>query len=107
MPDPAPSVLFLDIPQGRHLHREAAAGYGTIGAALQRRAPRSTDWIRGAERRGIDLNDYPAVKRWHDAMAARPAVQRGVAVLAEHQRRGQITDAERENYFGKTQFQAR
>jgi GST-like protein len=45
---------------------------------------RSTDAIRGAERRGIDLNDYPAVKRWHDAMAVRPAVQRGVAVLAEH-----------------------
>jgi GST-like protein len=64
-------------------------------------------WIRGAERRNIDLNDYPHVKRWHDAVAARPAVQRGVAVLAEHQRRGQITDAERENYFGKTQFQAR
>ncbi|HYM71357.1 MAG TPA: glutathione binding-like protein [Stellaceae bacterium] len=64
-------------------------------------------WIRGAERRNIDLNDYPHVKRWHDAVAARPAVQRGVAVLAEHQRRGQITDAERENYFGKTQFRAR
>ncbi|HZK90594.1 MAG TPA: glutathione S-transferase N-terminal domain-containing protein [Stellaceae bacterium] len=64
-------------------------------------------WIRGAERRNIDLNDYPGVKRWHDSMASRPAVQRGVAVLAENQRRGQITDKERENYFGKTQFQAR
>jgi GST-like protein len=64
-------------------------------------------WIRGAERRNIDLADYPSVKRWHDEMAARPAVQRGVAVLAEHSWRGPINDAERENYFGKTQFAAR
>ena len=64
-------------------------------------------WIRNPDRRGIDLAAYPNVKRWHDAMAARPAVQRGVQVLAENQRKGQITDAERENYFGKTQFSAR
>jgi GST-like protein len=64
-------------------------------------------WVRLPERRGIDLNDYPAVKRWHDAIAARPAVQRGVEVLSERQRRGAISDAERENLFGKTQFQAR
>ena len=64
-------------------------------------------WIRNPDRRGIDLAAYPNVKRWHDAVAARPAVQRGVQVLAENQRKGQITDAERENYFGKTQFSAR
>ena len=64
-------------------------------------------WIRGAERRNIDLADYPSVKRWHDEIAARPAVQRGVAVLADRARQGEITDEERENYFGKTQFAAR
>ena len=64
-------------------------------------------WIRGAERRNIDLGEFPSVKRWHDEIAARPAVQRGVAVLAEHQRQGQITEKERENYFGRTQFAAR
>ena len=64
-------------------------------------------WIRNADRRGIDLAAYPAVKRWHDAIASRPAVQRGVAVLADSQRRGPLTDAERENMFGKTQFAAR
>jgi GST-like protein len=64
-------------------------------------------WIRNPERRNIDLNDYPHVKRWHDAIAARPAVQRGVAVLAENQRKGAMTDAERENMFGKTQFAVR
>ena len=65
-------------------------------------------WIRNPDRRGIDLAaSYPNIKRWHDAVAARPAVQRGVAVLSENQRRGGITDEERENYFGKTQFSAR
>jgi GST-like protein len=64
-------------------------------------------WIRNADRRGVDLGVYPAVKRWHDAIAARPAVRRGVEVLADRQRRGPMSDVERENMFGKTQFAAR
>lgn len=64
-------------------------------------------WVRNPDRRGIDLAHYPAVKRWHDAIAARPAVQRGVAVLADQQRRGAMTDAERENLFGARQFAMR
>ena len=64
-------------------------------------------WIRNPDRRKIDLDEYPNLKRWHDAIAARPAVQRGVAVLAEKQRKGQITDKERDIMFGQTQFAAR
>jgi GST-like protein len=64
-------------------------------------------WVRNPDRRGIDLAEYPSVKRWHDAIAARPAVHRGVAVLADRQRQGMISDTERENLFGKTQFAAR
>ncbi len=64
-------------------------------------------WVRNPERRGVDLADYPHVQRWHDAIAARPAVQRGVEVLAEHRRQGAISDKEREIMFGKTQFAAR
>jgi GST-like protein len=63
--------------------------------------------VRNPERRGIDLADYPAVRRWHDAIAARPAVQRGVAVLSERQRQGPMTDEQREIMFGKKQFAAR
>ncbi len=57
-------------------------------------------WIRRgrAERRNIDLAEYPSVKRWHDEMAARPAVQRGLAVLADGRGQRPITEAERENY---------
>lgn len=64
-------------------------------------------WVRNPQRRGIDLADYPAVQRWHDTIAARPAVQRGVAVLSESQRQGGITETERENMFGSTQFAVR
>ena len=43
-------------------------------------------------------------RRWFDAIAARPAVQRGVEVLAEP--RKPITDDKaREILFGKTQYQ--
>jgi len=64
-------------------------------------------WIRNPELRSINLSDYPDVQRWHDAMAVRPAVQRGVAVLADKKRKGKMTDAEREVMFGKMQFAVR
>jgi GST-like protein len=64
-------------------------------------------WARNPENRGVDVVEFPHLKRWLDAVAARPAVQRGVEVLAERRRKGTITDAEREVMFGKTQFAAR
>jgi len=62
---------------------------------------------RFAERGSLDLAEYPAVKRWHDEMMARPAVQRGLAVLAGVQPDRQISETERENTFGATQFTPR
>lgn len=64
-------------------------------------------WLRFPERRGIDLAEYPHVKRWFDAIDARPAVRRGCAVLADKVRQGPISDAQREVMFGKTQFARR
>jgi GST-like protein len=64
-------------------------------------------WARNPDRRGVTLDELPNLKRWLDAVAARPAVQRGVQVLAERQRQGQISDAERDVLFGKTQFARR
>jgi GSH-dependent disulfide-bond oxidoreductase len=64
-------------------------------------------WVRNPDRRGINLADYSNVERWHDAIAARPAVQRGAQVLSEHQRKGQMTDEERDILFGDTQFAKR
>lgn len=37
-------------------------------------------WSRSIERQGHKLADYPNVKRWYEAIDARPAVQRGLKV---------------------------
>ncbi|HEY8613328.1 MAG TPA: glutathione binding-like protein [Roseomonas sp.] len=67
----------------------------------------SFPWVRSPERRGIAIAEFPAVGRWLEAIAARPAVQRGLAVLADQQRQGPMSDKERENLFGSTQFARR
>ncbi len=40
-------------------------------------------WIRPYRWQGQDLADYPAIRRWYDAIRERPAVGRGLAVLSE------------------------
>lgn len=37
-------------------------------------------WVARFEWHKVDLADFPAVKRWFDQIAARPAVQKGMAV---------------------------
>ena len=37
-------------------------------------------WVARHEWHKVDLNDFPGVKRWYDAISARPAVQRGMNV---------------------------
>lgn len=38
-------------------------------------------WLHAAAMEAIDLEAYPATKRWHDRIAARPAVERGMALM--------------------------
>ena len=63
-------------------------------------------WLRSWQNQGIDWADFPHLKRWFDRVAARPAVQRGVEVLAGL-RKPFRTDAEREVLFGATQYERR
>jgi GSH-dependent disulfide-bond oxidoreductase len=63
-------------------------------------------WLRSWENQGITLTDFPHLKAWFDAIAARPAVQRGVKVLAEL-RKPLTSDASRDILFGKTQYEKR
>ncbi len=37
-------------------------------------------WVVRYDWQGQDLNDYPNVKRWFEAVGKRPAVERGAAV---------------------------
>ncbi len=63
-------------------------------------------WLRNWQNQGIDWADFPHLKVWFDTIASRPAVQRGVAVLADA--RKPITDDQsREVLFGKTQYEKR
>ena len=63
-------------------------------------------WLRSYERQGQDLGDFPHVKRWFEAIDARPAVQRGLRVLSEHQRKKPgFDDKESEVLCGKTPYQ--
>lgn len=63
-------------------------------------------WLRSWQNQGIDWADYPHLKKWFDAIAARPAVQRGVQVLAD-QRKPLVDDKARDNMFGAAQYQKR
>jgi GST-like protein len=63
-------------------------------------------WLRNWANQGIDWADYPHLKLWFDSIGARPAVKRGVEVLAGL--RKPITDDKaREILFGNTQYKKR
>lgn len=53
----------------------------------------------------IEADAFPHVKRWGEEIAARPAVQRGVAVLADDMKVGNPTDETYKNMFGSGQFE--
>ena len=63
-------------------------------------------WLRSWKNQGIDWNEFPHLKGWFDEIAARPAVQRGVEVLASL-RKPLAGDKEREVLFGAMQYQRR
>ena len=63
-------------------------------------------WLRSWKNQGIDWNDYPNLKGWFDEIGARPAVVRGVEVLAA-QRKPLLDDKAREVMFGQTQYERR
>jgi GST-like protein len=63
-------------------------------------------WLRNWKNQGIELADYPRLKAWFEKIEQRPAVQRGVQVLADL-RRPITDDKAREVLFGKTQYERR
>jgi len=60
-------------------------------------------WTRSHANQGVDLANYPNVKRWFDALDARPAVQRGLKLLADR-RKAVMDEKARETLFGATQY---
>lgn len=60
-------------------------------------------WLRSWKNQGVEMADYPHLKGWFDEIAKRPAVQRGVEVLAGA-RRPLTDDKAREVLFGERQL---
>ena len=55
--------------------------------------------------RASSCADYPNVKRWFDAIAARPAVERGLSVFADKVRNAPMDAKAKEILFGAAQYQ--
>ena len=64
----------------------------------------SYSWTLVFDYLGIDMRDFRSVLRWQTAMGHRPAVQRGMALLAEFRQAPEQLDKEaRQSLFGKPQ----
>ena len=61
-------------------------------------------WLRNWKNQGMDWADYPYLKAWFDKIGERPAVKRGVEVLA-HLRKPLVDDKARDTLFGAGQLQ--
>ncbi len=96
---------------------EAKRLYGVIDKQLSQHAYLAGDeytiadiatfpWLRSWKNQGIDWADYPHAKRWFDEISERPAVKRGVEVLADL-RKPLTDDKARDILFGSTQYQKR
>ena len=88
--------------------QEVARLYGVMDRALAERPYLAGDysiadmaawpWVRPWSRQGVDITEFPNVQRWMDAIAARPAAVRAVAVGAELVR--PLDDEARKSLFG-------
>ena len=59
-------------------------------------------WTVSHERQGIDLADYPNVKRWYDTIAARPATARAYARAEEINTESTMSEEAKKVLFGQT-----
>lgn len=92
--------------------KETARLYGVLDKRLADRAFVAGDdysiadmasypWIVPYERQGQDLNDFPNLKRWFDAIAARPATARAYAIPDRFKDLPEASEEERRrNLFG-------
>ncbi len=112
-PEPIPYAIDRYTKEARRLysvidHRLSQTPY-LAGDAYSLADIATYPWLRPYKWQGQDIEEWPNLKRWYDAVRARPAVQRGLAVLSEKvDRNNAKPDAERwQNLFGDTQFSQR
>lgn len=61
----------------------------------------SYPWIVPHQKQGMDLDDFPNVKRWFEAVAARPAVKRAYEIAKRVNTAPVVTDESRSILFGQ------
>ncbi|TDQ83836.1 GST-like protein [Dongia mobilis] len=106
-PEPLPYAIERYTNEATRLYRvldqrlatSAYLGGGEYGIADIATFP----WIRSWEKQGQDLAAHPHLQRWFEAIAARPAVERGLRVLSDRSRSQPITAQERDILFGARQ----
>jgi GST-like protein len=66
-------------------------------------------WIRPHKWQGKNIAEFPNLARWYQELGARPAVQRGLAILEERlaKNRGKPSGASWDALFGSEQFEHR
>jgi GST-like protein len=64
-------------------------------------------WLRVPKLQGVEIDEYPHVKRWRSAVENRPAVQRALKVLEDNNRTAAHNDQEWKIMFGSIQYQRR
>jgi GST-like protein len=83
----------------RRLARSRYVGGADYGIADMAVFP----WLRSWKNQGIAWKDHSQLKGWFDEIAGRPAVQRGVEVLADRHR-ALVDDQARSILFGDEQY---
>ena len=88
------------------LDRQLATNQHVAGAQYSIADIAIFPWTRSWKNQDIELSEFPHVERWISQLQARPAVQRGLQVLAD--RRKPLTNAQAHaNLFGDNQFTKR
>ena len=63
-------------------------------------------WLRNWQGQGQNMDDTPDLKRWFEQVGRRPAVERGVKILADFRKPG-MDEKAKEILFGATQYAKR
>jgi len=91
---------LYSVMEKRLSEREYLAGHYSIADIA------AYPWLRPHKFQGQELEDYPSIQRWYSAVRARPAVQRGLAVLRERFDKNKKLPVSKawDNLFGSNQF---